>query len=68
MYNVQGKELVIVETTLNDEMLSGLLPELFAETGTKRVRYDIPGGMLLLPERLKGFELPGGGYLNLTLA
>ena len=68
MYNIQGQELVILETTLSEEILCGLLPELFAETGTKRVRYEIPGGMLRLPERLKGFELPAGGYLNLTLA
>lgn len=68
MYNVNGQELVILETTLNEELLSQLLPELFAETGTKRVRFEIPGGMIRLPERLKGFELPAGGYLNLTLA
>ncbi len=68
MYNIQGQELVILETTLSEEILCGLLPELFAETGTKRVRYEIPSGMLRLPERLKGFELPAGGYLNLTLA
>lgn len=68
MYQIRGQELIIVETTLNEEMLSQILPELFAETGTKRVRYEIPGGMMRLPERLKGFELSAGGYLNLTLA
>jgi hypothetical protein len=58
---------VILETTLNEEMLGQILPELFAETGTSEVRYDVPGGMMLLPDRLAGFELPGDGYLNLTL-
>lgn len=68
MYNAIGQELVILETTLSEEMLSQLLPELFAETGTRRVRYEIPGGMMRLPDRLRGFALPAGGYLNLTLA
>lgn len=67
MYGTEGRELVIIETTLPEEVLSRLLPELFAETGTDHVRYDIPGGMILLPERLKGFEVPGDGYLNLAL-
>ena len=67
MYTTEGKELVIIETTLQEEVLSRLLPELFAETGTDHVRYDIPGGMILLPERLTGFEIPGDGYLNLAL-
>lgn len=68
MYTMEGDDLVIVETTLSEEILSQLLPELLAETGTKSVRYQIPGGMIRLPERLKGFELPADGYLNLTLA
>lgn len=68
MYTVEGRELVIVETTLCEEMLAQLLPELLAETGAKTVRYEISGGMILLPERLKGFELPTDGYLNLTLS
>ena len=67
MYTTQGKELVIIETTLPEEVLARLLPELFAETGTDHVRYEIPGGMILLPERLKGFEVPTDGYLNLSL-
>ena len=68
MYSTEEKELVIIETTLSEEVLSRLLPELLAETGTTHVRYEIPGGMILLPERLKGFEVSGDGYLNLTLA
>ena len=67
MYTIEGKELVIIETTLHEEVLSCLLPELLAETGTDRARYEIPGGMILLPERLTGFEVPTDGYLNLTL-
>lgn len=67
MYTTEGEELVLIETTLQEEVWSRLLPELLAETGTKRVRYEIPGGMILLPERLAGFEVPGDGYLNLTL-
>lgn len=67
MYTTQGKELVIIETTLSEEVLAQLLPELLAETETKRVRYEIHGGMILLPERLTGFEVTADGYLNLTL-
>jgi hypothetical protein len=67
MYVPRGRTLEILETTLNEEMLGQILPELFAETGTSEVRYDVPGGMMLLPDRLAGFELPGDGYLNLTL-
>lgn len=67
MYTTEEKELVIIETTLQEEVLSRLLPELLAETGTDRVRYEIPGGMILLPDRLEGFEVPADGYLNLVL-
>lgn len=67
MYTTEQTVLVIIESTLSEEMLSRLLPELLAETGTKSVRYEIPGGMILLPERLTGFEVPKDGYLNLTL-
>ena len=68
MYTTEGQELVIIETTLPEEVLSRLLPELLAETGTRSVRYEIPGGMILLPERLTGFEVSTDGYLNLTLS
>lgn len=67
MYTTEQSTLVIIETTLSEEMLSQLLPELLAETGTRKVRYEIPSGMILLPERLTGFEVPKDGYLNLTL-
>lgn len=68
MYTTEGRELVIIETTLQEEVMSQLLPELFAETGTDRVRYEILGGMILLPERLTGFEVAADGYLGLTLS
>lgn len=67
MYVTQGETLVIIETTLSEEVLSQLLPELLAETGTTHVRYEIHGGMILLPQRLAGFEVSADGYLNLTL-
>lgn len=67
MYTTEQSTLVIIETTLMEETLSQILPELLAETGTKHVRYEIPCGMILLPERLTGFEVPKDGYLNLTL-
>lgn len=67
MYVTQGETLVIIETTLSEEVLSQLLPELLAETGTTHVRYEIPGGMIFLPQRLAGFEVSADGYLNLTL-
>ena len=62
MYTSEGNELVILETTLPEEVLSRLLPELLAETGTKQVRYEIPGGMILLPERLEGVGFCVLGY------
>ena len=68
MYTTEGRELVIIETTLQEEVLSQLLGELFAETGTDHVRYEIYGGMILLPERLTGFEVAADGYLGLTLS
>jgi hypothetical protein len=67
MYVLEGRTLVILETTLCEELLNQLLPELFAETGANNVRYEVPGGMMLLPDRLAGFNLPRDGYLNLTL-
>lgn len=67
MYTTEGTDLVIIETTLSEEVLSRLLPELLAETGAVHVRYEIPGGMIRLPERLEGFEVPADGYLNLVL-
>ena len=68
MYYPEGKTLIIQETTLSDELLARVMPELLAETGTKDFVYRQEGGMIYLPPRLRDLELPKDGYLNFTLA
>jgi hypothetical protein len=57
--------LFIIETTLSDEQLSAILPELGEKQQAARFYRENGGGMLLLPEGMT----PGTwkGYLNLTL-
>lgn len=68
MYYPEGKKLIIQETTLSDELLARVMPELLAETGTRDFIYRQEGGMIYLPPRLRDLELPKDGYLNFTLA
>ena len=67
MYTTEGKCLIVLETTLCEELLECVLPELMAESGTTEVRYEIPGGMMLLSKNREKMTLPSNGYLNLTL-
>lgn len=66
MYRMEKDSLHIMETTLDDEELHNILPELFEHTGTTWAYQRNMGGMVLLPERLKGWDCKAG-YLSLTL-
>lgn len=67
MYEVQGNTLTIVETSLEDEMLSDLLPALMAETQTSRVEYGQLPGMIWMPDAMSNASISKRGYLALTL-
>ena len=58
--------LNIIETTLNDDALHDVLPELLEYTGTTWAYERNMGGMVLLPDRLKDWDCRAG-YLGLTL-
>jgi len=66
MYRIEEDSLHIVETTLDDVELHNILPELLEYTGTSRAYERNMGGMVLLPERWKGWDCKTG-YLGLTL-
>lgn len=65
------KQLVIVETTLEEKILNAFLPRLMLETGTDNAIYTLPGGMIcstnenMSPEE---FNRNKNAYLNLVLA
>lgn len=66
MYRVEKDSLHIVETTLNDEQLHEILPELLLYTGTTWAFERNQGGMILLPECFADWDCKEG-YLGLTL-
>lgn len=66
MYRVEKDSLHIIETTLNDEQLHEILPELLLYTGTTWAFERNQGGMILLPERFADWDCKEG-YLGLTL-
>lgn len=66
MYRVEKDSLHIVETTLNDEELHEILPELLLHTGTTWAFERNMGGMILLPEHISDWDYKEG-YLGLTL-
>ena len=67
MYDIREKELVILETTLSDDALSQVLPQLMEETGTSAASYERERGMIWLPETMADLPVAGDGYLALTL-
>mgnify|MGYP000003300585 FL=1 len=67
MYDIREKELVILETTLSDDALSQVLPQLMEETGTSAASYGRERGMIWLPETMADLPVAGDGYLALTL-
>ncbi|MDD6037710.1 MAG: GNAT family N-acetyltransferase [bacterium] len=67
MYAVEEDTLTVIETTLSNELLAQILPELMMENHVRKIRYEIPGGMIRLPEQMKNIVIPAEGYLNLTL-
>lgn len=66
MYRIERCRLHVMETTLEDKELQDMLPELLAITNTTAASAGNMGGMILLPERLRGWEC-SDGYLGLTL-
>ncbi|MDE7476704.1 MAG: GNAT family N-acetyltransferase, partial [Lachnospiraceae bacterium] len=66
MYRIEKDSLHIMETTLDDNELHDILPELLAYTHTTWAFEKNMGGMVLLPEQLKGWHNKEG-YLGLTL-
>ena len=67
MYRPDGDVLEIVETTLDDAELRGMLPRLFAETGTSRAVCGQMEGMIWMPEHMRDEPVRADGYLALTL-
>lgn len=67
MYETDEDMLYIVETSLTEETLKELLPELFSETGTSRVQCGQMGGMIWLPKSMQMHQMCADGYLALTL-
>ena len=66
MYRIEGDSLHIIETTLHDNELHEILPELLLYTGTAWAFERNMGGMILLPEHFAEWDYEEG-YLNLTL-
>lgn len=66
MYRIEGDRLHVMETTLEDNALHDILPELLTETRTLLAYAANMGGMALLPKTLNGWECDEG-YLGLTL-
>lgn len=67
MYEKDGDTLVILETTMEEEGLQKILPQLLAETGTHAAECGQMGGMIWMPEGKETGEIPAAGYLGLTL-
>ena len=66
MYRIEKDSLHIMETTLDDNALHAILPELLEYTGASWAYERNMGGMVLLPDRLKDWNCKTG-YLGLTL-
>ena len=66
MFRVEKCRLHVMETTLGEEALQDILPELLDATGASLAYAGNTGGMILLPERLKSWDYREG-YLGLTL-
>lgn len=71
MYVKEGDVLVILETSLSENCLHEIIPELLEETGASEVECGQMAGMVWLPESVTGqqdeYELPRDGYLALTM-
>lgn len=67
MYEKEGETLYILETSLNEEALQDILPQLFAETGTSEAECGQMAGMIWLPESKQELQITREGYLALTL-
>lgn len=65
MYCIERNKLCIVETTMEEEELRKLLPEMMKNMGVSKAYASNAGGMVLLPQNHTWIEKKG--YLNLTL-
>ena len=66
MYRREGDNIHIMESTLDDDALLDILPELLEHTGAAWAYERNMGGMILLPERFQDWDCRDG-YLGLTL-
>lgn len=66
MYRREKDCIHILETTMDDDALYDILPELLECTGASWAYERNMGGMALMPERLRDWDCRGG-YLGLTL-
>lgn len=66
MYRIEKDSIHIMETTLDDDALHNVLPELLEYTGVTWAYERNMGGMVLLPERFLNWDCKAG-YLGLTL-
>ncbi len=66
MYRREGDNIHIMESTLDDDALHDILPELLEHTGAAWAYERNMGGMILLPERFQDWDCRDG-YLGLTL-
>ncbi|MBQ4523735.1 MAG: GNAT family N-acetyltransferase [Lachnospiraceae bacterium] len=65
MYRIEEEKLCIVETTMQEEELRLILPEIMQSIGVSKAYSSNTGGMILLPKSIVWAEKKG--YLNLTL-
>lgn len=66
MYRIDEDRLQVIESTLDENELLEILPQLLADTRTTQAFTKNDGGMILLPEELKGWN-SSDGYLGLTM-
>ncbi len=66
MYRIEGDSLHVIETTLHDNELHEVLPELLLHTNTAWAFERNMGGMIMLPEHFAAWDYKEG-YLSLTL-
>lgn len=65
LYRVEGKKLRIIETTLEENELRDILPDMLQRLGVHKAFAFNTGGMILLPETIHWTGKQG--YLSLTL-
>lgn len=67
MYEMDKDVLVILETSLEEDMRQKVILNLLKETGAKRVVDGGMFGMIWMPESMENMKINEHGYLALTL-